>query len=206
VNAQLGSFARHGGVAEWSNAPVLKTGEPARAPRVRIPPPPLFSREFLQILRFARSTARQPSLHGRVNAGHNRARLSPRLSPELSTEAPAADASRTYLRSGRACLTVRPQPFRSPPKLRARVKPGVGRTLRHSPPVSPGSTGSGGSGDTHQPRHHRRRPGHWQDAITPTLRRTATQIQDIADRVYPASLAGERYPNGVPVRPEQELT
>ena len=29
-----------GGVAEWSNAPVLKTGEPARVPRVRIPPPP----------------------------------------------------------------------------------------------------------------------------------------------------------------------
>ena len=30
-----------GGVAEWSNAPVLKTGDGATRPRVRIPPPPL---------------------------------------------------------------------------------------------------------------------------------------------------------------------
>src|SRR3954465_114889 len=29
-----------GGVAEWSNAPVLKTGDGATRPRVRIPPPP----------------------------------------------------------------------------------------------------------------------------------------------------------------------
>lgn len=29
-----------GGVAEWSKAPVLKTGVSVRAPRVRIPPPP----------------------------------------------------------------------------------------------------------------------------------------------------------------------
>lgn len=34
---------------------------------------------------------------------------------------------------------------------------------------------------------------------------TATQIPDIADRVYPASLAGSRYPNGIAVRPEGEL-
>src|ERR1700729_596554 len=33
-----------GGVAEWSNALVLKTREPARVPRVRIPPPPSKSR------------------------------------------------------------------------------------------------------------------------------------------------------------------
>jgi predicted GTPase len=34
---------------------------------------------------------------------------------------------------------------------------------------------------------------------------TATQIPDIADRVYPPSLAGERYPSGIPVVPEGEL-
>ena len=34
---------------------------------------------------------------------------------------------------------------------------------------------------------------------------TATQIPGIADRVYPASLAGPRYPDGIPVRPEEEL-
>jgi len=35
---------------------------------------------------------------------------------------------------------------------------------------------------------------------------TATQIPGIAGRVYPASLAGPRYPQGIPIRPEEELT
>jgi predicted GTPase len=35
---------------------------------------------------------------------------------------------------------------------------------------------------------------------------TATQIPGIADRVYPPSLAGPRYPEGIPIRPEDELT
>jgi predicted GTPase len=35
---------------------------------------------------------------------------------------------------------------------------------------------------------------------------TATQIPGIAERVYPASLAGPRYPDGIPIRPEDELT
>ena len=35
---------------------------------------------------------------------------------------------------------------------------------------------------------------------------TATQIPGIADRVYPPALAGRRYPNGIPIRPEEELT
>ncbi|MGZ4321367.1 MAG: cyclic 2,3-diphosphoglycerate synthase [Solirubrobacteraceae bacterium] len=34
---------------------------------------------------------------------------------------------------------------------------------------------------------------------------TATQIPGIADRVYPPSLSGPRYPEGIPVRPEEEL-
>ena len=34
---------------------------------------------------------------------------------------------------------------------------------------------------------------------------TATQIPGIADRTYPASLAGRRYPRGIPIRPEEEL-
>jgi predicted GTPase len=34
---------------------------------------------------------------------------------------------------------------------------------------------------------------------------TATQIPGIADRVYPASLAGPLYPDGIPIRPEEEL-
>jgi predicted GTPase len=34
---------------------------------------------------------------------------------------------------------------------------------------------------------------------------TATQIPDIAGRIYPASLAGERYPGGVPIVPEESL-
>ncbi|HEX5468730.1 MAG TPA: cyclic 2,3-diphosphoglycerate synthase [Gaiellaceae bacterium] len=35
---------------------------------------------------------------------------------------------------------------------------------------------------------------------------TATQIPGIDDRVYPRSLAGAHYPNGIPIRPEKELT
>ena len=34
---------------------------------------------------------------------------------------------------------------------------------------------------------------------------TATQIPGIADRVYPALLAGPRYPDGIPVLPEEDL-
>jgi predicted GTPase len=34
---------------------------------------------------------------------------------------------------------------------------------------------------------------------------TATQIPDIAGRVYPPLLAGELYPDGIPIRPEAEL-
>jgi len=34
---------------------------------------------------------------------------------------------------------------------------------------------------------------------------TATQIPGIAGRVYPASLAGPRYPDGIPVLAEEEL-
>jgi predicted GTPase len=35
---------------------------------------------------------------------------------------------------------------------------------------------------------------------------TATQIPGIADRIYPPSLAGPRYPQGIPIHPEHELT
>ncbi|HAP75851.1 MAG TPA: GTPase [Acidimicrobiaceae bacterium] len=35
---------------------------------------------------------------------------------------------------------------------------------------------------------------------------TAAQIPGIDDRVYPAALAGPRYPDGIPIRPEHELT
>ena len=34
---------------------------------------------------------------------------------------------------------------------------------------------------------------------------TATQIPDIEGRIYPASLAGTRYPKGIPIHPESEL-
>lgn len=34
---------------------------------------------------------------------------------------------------------------------------------------------------------------------------TAAQIPNISDRLYPASLAGSLYPNGIPIYPEQEL-
>jgi predicted GTPase len=34
---------------------------------------------------------------------------------------------------------------------------------------------------------------------------TATQIPGIDDRTYPPSLAGARYPEGIPIRPEEEL-
>src|SRR3954471_5250560 len=33
---------------------------------------------------------------------------------------------------------------------------------------------------------------------------TATQIPDIAGRVYPPLLAGDLYPDGIPIRPEEE--
>ena len=44
------------------------------------------------------------------------------------------------------------------------------------------------------------------DPATAVVAFTATQIPGIADRVYPASLAGDRYPDGIPIRPEEELT
>ncbi len=34
---------------------------------------------------------------------------------------------------------------------------------------------------------------------------TATQIPDIEDKTYPPSLAGKLYPDGIPIRPEEEL-
>jgi predicted GTPase len=43
------------------------------------------------------------------------------------------------------------------------------------------------------------------DPETEVVAFTATQIPGIADRVYPASLAGERYPEGIPIRAESEL-
>ncbi len=43
------------------------------------------------------------------------------------------------------------------------------------------------------------------DPETEVVAFTATQIPGIADRIYPAELAGPLYPNGVPIRPEEEL-
>ncbi len=34
---------------------------------------------------------------------------------------------------------------------------------------------------------------------------TAAQIPDIAGRKYPAALAGDLYPQGIPIRPQEEL-
>jgi predicted GTPase len=44
------------------------------------------------------------------------------------------------------------------------------------------------------------------DPDTEVVAFTATQIPGIAERVYPATLAGPGYPNGIPIRPEEELT
>jgi predicted GTPase len=43
------------------------------------------------------------------------------------------------------------------------------------------------------------------DPETDVVAFTATQIPGIDDRVYPASLAGPRYPKGIPIKPEDEL-
>jgi predicted GTPase len=43
------------------------------------------------------------------------------------------------------------------------------------------------------------------DADTRVAAFTAAQIPGIENRVYPASLAGSRYPNGIPIRREEEL-
>ena len=43
------------------------------------------------------------------------------------------------------------------------------------------------------------------DPTTRVVAFTAAQIPGIDDRVYPASLAGARYPEGIPIRPEAEL-
>jgi predicted GTPase len=45
-----------------------------------------------------------------------------------------------------------------------------------------------------------------QDSETEVVAFTATQIPGIADRVYPPSLAGPLYPEGIPIRPEEELS
>ncbi len=44
------------------------------------------------------------------------------------------------------------------------------------------------------------------DPETRVVAFTATQIPGIADRTYPPSLAGPLYPDGIPIRPESELT
>jgi predicted GTPase len=44
------------------------------------------------------------------------------------------------------------------------------------------------------------------DPETEVVAFTATQIPGIDERVYPPSLAGPRYPQGIPIRPEEELT
>ena len=44
------------------------------------------------------------------------------------------------------------------------------------------------------------------DPETEVVAFTATQIPGIADRMYPVSLAGGRYPQGIPIRAEEELT
>jgi predicted GTPase len=43
------------------------------------------------------------------------------------------------------------------------------------------------------------------DPDTEVVAFTATQIPGIDERTYPASLAGPRYPNGIPIRPEEIL-
>jgi len=43
------------------------------------------------------------------------------------------------------------------------------------------------------------------DPDTQVVAFTATQIPGIDERVYPASLAGPLYPDGIPIRPEEEL-
>jgi predicted GTPase len=45
-----------------------------------------------------------------------------------------------------------------------------------------------------------------QDPETQVIAFTATQIPGIADRIYPPALAGPHYPEGIPIRPEEELT
>jgi predicted GTPase len=44
------------------------------------------------------------------------------------------------------------------------------------------------------------------DPATEVVAFTAAQIPGIADRTYPPSLAGTRYPKGIPIRPEEDLT
>ncbi|MHC4547366.1 MAG: cyclic 2,3-diphosphoglycerate synthase [Planctomycetota bacterium] len=44
-----------------------------------------------------------------------------------------------------------------------------------------------------------------EDAAHEVVAFTATQIPDIADRIYPPVLAGPRYPKGIPILPEDEL-
>jgi predicted GTPase len=44
------------------------------------------------------------------------------------------------------------------------------------------------------------------DPDTEVVAFTATQIPGIDERVYPPALAGPRYPTGIPIRPEDELT
>jgi predicted GTPase len=43
------------------------------------------------------------------------------------------------------------------------------------------------------------------DAGTEVVAFTATQIPHIEDRLYPASLAGSQYPEGIPIYPEEQL-
>ncbi|MDH4104324.1 MAG: GTPase, partial [Thermoleophilia bacterium] len=44
-----------------------------------------------------------------------------------------------------------------------------------------------------------------EDSSVRVVAFTASQIPGIADRVYPPSLAGPLYPEGIPIRPEEDL-
>src|SRR5579862_3937266 len=44
------------------------------------------------------------------------------------------------------------------------------------------------------------------DPSTEVVAFTATQIPGIDNRIYPPALAGPHYPQGIPIRPEEELT
>jgi predicted GTPase len=88
---------------------------------------------------------------------------------------------------------------------------GVGEEIRDQDPPHPGAN----MGDTPKTRliilGAAGRDFHdfnvrWKDDPTvEVVAFTATQIPDIDSRVYPASLAGPRYPQGIPIHPEAHL-
>ena len=136
-HAKLKERAASGGVAEWSNALVLKTRVRSRGPRVRIPPPPLPPRSLVRSIcrmpvspgNFGACAARADLVAGRHCAPDRRRRRARGTSP--SRRRRTRRSSTAAARCARPCS---PRTGRRSPRRRASAPPAAAATSCRSPP------------------------------------------------------------------------